>query len=57
MNINFYDLYNTVFKSGIKIVDDNDNYYFNFNDIITPNHCFGTKPRETVLRLRKRDVE
>ena len=56
MNINYYDLYFTV----IKVRDENkdidnqyendDNDYINFNDIITPNHHVGIKPRETILR-------
>ena len=50
MNINYYDLYNTVIKSRKEIVDDNENDYINFNDIITPNHYIGIKPRETILR-------
>ena len=50
MNINCYDLYNTVIKSRKEIVDDNENDYISFNDIITPNQYFGIKPRETVLR-------
>ena len=50
MNLNCYDLYNTVIKSRKEIVDDNENDYINFNDIITPNHYIGIKPRETILR-------
>ena len=50
MNIKHYDLYNTVIKSRKEIVDDNENDYINFNDIITPNHYIGIKPRETILR-------
>ena len=49
MNINYHDLYYTV----IRIRDENkdiDNKYGddnNFNDLITPNHYIGIKPRET----------
>ena len=45
LNIDFYDLYNTVIKSRKENVDDNENDYNNFNDIITPNHYIGSKPR------------
>ena len=56
MNINYYDLYYTVIKTRDENrdidnqyeIDDND--YINFNDIITPNHYIGIKPRETILR-------
>ena len=50
ININCYDLYHTVIKTrdGDKDIDNND--YINFNDIITPNHYIGTKPRETKLK-------
>ena len=50
MNISYYDLYNTVIKSRKEIVDEFENEYINFNDIITPNHYIGIKPRETILR-------
>ena len=56
MNIKYYDLYYTV----IKVRDENkdienqyendDNDYINFNDILSPNHYVGIKPRETILR-------
>ena len=52
VNINYHDLYYIV----IRIRDekkDLDNQYEddnNFNDIITPNHYIGIKPRETILR-------
>ena len=55
MNINFYDLYNTVIKTGDKNWDIDNRYendesdYINFNDIV-PNHYVGIKPRETILR-------
>ena len=26
-----------------------ENDYFNFNEVITPNHYIGNKPRETIL--------
>ena len=44
MNINYYDLYYTVFK----VRDENDdNDYININDFIIPNHNIS---RETILR-------
>ena len=56
MNINYYDLYYTV----IEVRDENkdidnqyeneENFLFYFNDIITPNHHFGIKPREAILK-------
>ena len=58
MNINYYDSYYTIIKTRDEkdyeeeqkeIVDD-ENDYINFNDIITPNHYVGIKPRETILR-------
>ena len=55
MNINFYDLYNTVIKvrDENKDIDnryeDDDNDYINFNDIV-PNHYIGIKPRGTILK-------
>ena len=51
MNIKYYDLYNTVIRIRDENKDiDNENDYNNFNDFITPNHCVGIKPRETILR-------
>ena len=56
MNINYFNLYYTVIKTRDENKDiDNqyekdDNDYINFNDIITPNHYIGIKPRETILR-------
>ena len=51
MNTNYHDLYYTVIKTrnDNEIVNNNENDYINFNDIITPNHYFGIKPRETIL--------
>ena len=55
MNINSYDLYNTVIKTGDENKDidnqneNDDNDYINFNEI-NPNHCVGIKPRDTILR-------
>ena len=56
MNINYYDLYYTV----IKVRDENkdidnqyendDNYYINFNDFITPNHYIGIKKYNEKLK-------
>ena len=56
MNINFYDLYNTVIKTRVKNKDidnqyDNDeNDYINFNDFINPNHYVGIKNDNVLLR-------
>ena len=50
MNINYYELYNNAIKSRKEIVDDNENEYISFNDIITPNHYIRIEPRETILR-------
>ena len=50
MNINYYDLYYTVIKNRDENKDIDNNDYINFNDIITPNHYVGIKPRETILR-------
>ena len=53
MNINYYDLYNTVIKvrNEIKDIDnqyDNDeNDYIDINDFITPNHNVSN---ESILR-------
>ena len=51
MNIDYYDLYYTVIKTGIDNEDVKD--YINFNDVITPNHYIGIKPRETILKYRE----
>ena len=56
MNINFYDLFYTVIRirDENKDIDnqyeDDNNGFINFNDIITPNHYIGIKPRETILK-------
>ena len=50
MNINYYDLYYTVIKNRDDNHENDENDYINFNDIITPNHYIGIKPRETILR-------
>ena len=55
MNINYYDLYNTVIRirDENKDIDNqyekNENDYIIFNDYV-PNHYVGIKPRETILR-------
>ena len=55
MNINYHDLYFTVFKvrdenKDIDYQNENDeNDYINLNDIVS-NHHIGIKPRETILR-------
>ena len=56
MNINYYDLYYTVIKVREENKDiynqyeNDDNDYINFDDIMTPNHFIGSKPRKTILR-------
>ena len=50
MNINYYDLYYTVIKNRVENKDKDENEYINFNDIITPNHYIGIKPRDTILK-------
>ena len=56
ININYYDLYNTVIKTrdenkDIDLQYENDeNDYININDFIIPNHFIGIKPHETILR-------
>ena len=56
MNVNCYDLYDTVIKSkdDKEIVnnksEDNGSDYINFIDFITPNQIIGIKPREIILR-------
>ena len=53
MNINYYDLYNTVIKTRDENKDidnqyeNDENDYINFNDFIIPNHNIS---RETILR-------
>ena len=50
MNINYYDLYNTVIRIRNENLDIDKNDYIKFIDIITPNHYIGIEPRETILR-------
>ena len=56
LNINYYNLYYTVIRNkDIKETVKNKNEkigndYINFNDIITPNHYIGIRPRETILK-------
>ena len=56
MNINYYDLYNTVIKvrdenRDIDIQNENDeNDYIDINDFITPNHYIGIKQNNEILR-------
>ena len=56
ININYYDLYHTVFKvrDENKDIDNqyenDDNDYIDINDFITLNHYIGIKPRETILK-------
>ena len=55
MNINYYDLYYTVFKVRDENKDienqyeNDDNDYINFNDI-DPNHYNGIKKDNVMLR-------
>ena len=57
MNMNYYDLYNTVIKvrDENKNIDnqyDNDeNDYIDINDYITPNHYIGNKSRDTLSSM------
>ena len=55
MNINYFDLNYTLIETRYENenVDDNENDYINFKDIITPNQYIGIEPRETILKLRK----
>ena len=52
MNTKDYALYYTVIRNGDdnEIVTNNENDYIIFNDIITPDHYVGIKPRETILK-------
>ena len=56
MNINYFDLYNTVIKVRDENKDIDNQYeiddidYINFHDFITPNHNISIKPRDTILR-------
>ena len=56
MNNNYFDLYHTVIKTRDENKDkDNqyeneDNDYFNFNDIITPNHYIGIEKNIEILK-------
>ena len=55
MNINYYDLYYTVFKNrnDKEFVNvENENDFINFNDII-PNRCIGRKTNNEILLWRK----
>ena len=52
MNIKYYDLYCTVIKNRVakvKAVNQNENDYIKFNDII-PNHYIGRKNNNETLR-------
>ena len=53
ININYHDLYYTVFKNENE--EDNDQYendFINFDDFVTPNHYIGIKLHETILKRR-----
>ena len=49
MNINFYDLYYTVIKNRDEkeiVVNQYENDFISWNDVIIPNHYVGIKGRE-----------
>ena len=52
MNINYYDLYYTVIKTGDENKDidnqyeNDDNDYISLNDVIIPNHNVGIRGSE-----------
>ena len=56
MNINYFDLYNTVIKVRDENkdidnqYDNNENDYIDINDFITPNHYIGIKQNNEILR-------
>ena len=50
MNNNYYDLYYTVIKTRDEYKDIDNIDYNNSNDIFTPNHYIGIKPRDTILK-------
>ena len=53
MNINYYDLYYTVIKTRDDNKDNGENnekYFMNFHDFITPNQYIGIKNNNEMLR-------
>ena len=56
MNINYFDLYYTVIKTGDEKKDidnqyeNDDNDYININDFIMPNYNIGIKNDNEILR-------
>ena len=55
LNIIYYNLYTVTRNKDIKEIVKNKNEsigndYININDIITPNHYIGIRPRETILK-------
>ena len=50
MNFNYYDLYFTVIKVRDGNKDIDNQYEDDYNDLITPSHYVGSKPRESILR-------
>ena len=56
MNINYFNVYNTVIKTRDENKDidnqyeNDENDYNDINDFINPNHYIGIKNRETILR-------
>ena len=54
MNINYYDLYNTVIKTRDENRDIDNQYenndYIIYEDFINPNHYFGIKKNNEILR-------
>ena len=59
IDINYYDLYYTVFKNRDKkeiLIDKHENDEcdcVSFDKFFLPNHFIGSKPHETILSLRK----
>ena len=56
MKINYYDLYQTVIKNRDDKENVNDHYennendYYNYDEIITPNHYIGIKNIDEFLK-------
>ena len=56
VNINYFDLYYTVFKTrdGNKDIDNqyenDENGYIDINDFINPNHYIGIKSNNEILK-------
>ena len=50
MNIKYYVLKYTVIRIRDENKDIDNQFEDDYNDVITPNHYIGIKPRETILR-------